>query len=519
MNCYRQLDTTCDKCGAVIKQYNKILGLCSNCYYLEKIQFLLKTENELLNTKAFELFTKFYETLIKYRTSKSTFESLVSQLDFFKYISKCDIIDKFSYDFFSYLKEEYNFILSIKLENFLIRENLLTPLTEMEEFIKLSKYYLSKVSTIFFAEYKSFTNYMLERKCKLTRNGWQGKFKLSTYELILYCSQKFLYFLSDKINSINELTNELLDEYFTQKQWTKSHLHYFIKWLNKSVRLFHKLNIIKVKQHVSICTPYTEEELFEIVENLNLSNSFMHKVLGFLLILYGIRPSEIVELKMSDYLSDSSKLFIRNVWISLNPYIKKILDGYIKFERSDKLSMGNKVDWLFYGYKFNTHLSKGRVGVILRRYKLDVKKSFCTAVTNLILNNKSVPSVVIHGTGINISTVMNYYKALNIDSAYNLELDHNFMYVEQSVKTSRYYIYILKCNDGSYYTGYTSNLQKRLQQHQEGTGCTYTKTRTPVELVYTEELPDKPSALKREKQIKKLTIFDKEKLIEKSRVN
>nr|WP_038276042.1 GIY-YIG nuclease family protein [Ruminiclostridium papyrosolvens] len=84
---------------------------------------------------------------------------------------------------------------------------------------------------------------------------------------------------------------------------------------------------------------------------------------------------------------------------------------------------------------------------------------------------------------------------------------------------SNFKVYILSCSDGTYYTGYTSDLQKRLQQHQEGHGCTYTKTRTPVELVYTEELPDKPSALKREKQIKKLTIFDKEKLIEKSRAN
>lgn len=85
--------------------------------------------------------------------------------------------------------------------------------------------------------------------------------------------------------------------------------------------------------------------------------------------------------------------------------------------------------------------------------------------------------------------------------------------------TYKYYVYILRCSDGSYYTGYTSDIQKRLKQHQDGSGSTYTKTQTPVELVYREELPDKPSALKREKQIKKLTIFDKEKLIEKSRVN
>ncbi|WES36580.1 GIY-YIG nuclease family protein [Ruminiclostridium papyrosolvens DSM 2782] len=81
-----------------------------------------------------------------------------------------------------------------------------------------------------------------------------------------------------------------------------------------------------------------------------------------------------------------------------------------------------------------------------------------------------------------------------------------------------FFVYILKCIDGSYYTGYTSDINKRLHQHKSGYGCTYTKTRTPVELVYSEELPDKPSALKREKQIKKLDTYKKEQLIEKSRI-
>ncbi len=62
-----------------------------------------------------------------------------------------------------------------------------------------------------------------------------------------------------------------------------------------------------------------------------------------------------------------------------------------------------------------------------------------------------------------------------------------------------FYVYILKCCDSSYYTGYTSNLNKRLKQHKNGIGSKYTKTRLPVELVYYEELDDKSFVIKREK--------------------
>ena len=118
----------------------------------------------------------------------------------------------------------------------------------------------------------------------------------------------------------------------------------------------------------------------------------------------------------------------------------------------------------------------------------------------------------------NIATTINFYNYYNINGIHEMNNGKNS--TSQAVSNiSNYIVYILSCSDGTYYTGYTSDIKKRLKQHQDGTGCTYTKTRTPVELVYTEELPDKSSALKREKQIKKLTIFDKEKLIKKSRVN
>ena len=88
---------------------------------------------------------------------------------------------------------------------------------------------------------------------------------------------------------------------------------------------------------------------------------------------------------------------------------------------------------------------------------------------------------------------------------------------KQAILTN-HFAYILKCNDGSYYTSYTSDIKKRINQHQSGHGCSYTKTRIPIELVYTEILSDKPSTLKKEKQIKKLDTYKKERLIEKSRI-
>ena len=67
-----------------------------------------------------------------------------------------------------------------------------------------------------------------------------------------------------------------------------------------------------------------------------------------------------------------------------------------------------------------------------------------------------------------------------------------------------YYVYMLRCADGSLYTGYTDNVSRRLRAHQSGKGAKYTRSRLPVELVYQEELPDRPAALRREAAIKKL---------------
>lgn len=74
------------------------------------------------------------------------------------------------------------------------------------------------------------------------------------------------------------------------------------------------------------------------------------------------------------------------------------------------------------------------------------------------------------------------------------------------------YVYMLRCADGSLYTGYTTNLDKRLKTHQSGKGAKYTRTRLPVEVAYYEKFHDKSPALRREAQIKKLSKSEKEAL-------
>ena len=76
-------------------------------------------------------------------------------------------------------------------------------------------------------------------------------------------------------------------------------------------------------------------------------------------------------------------------------------------------------------------------------------------------------------------------------------------------------LYILRCRDGSLYTGITTDLEKRVATHNSGKGAKYTRGRCPLELVYSENCPDHSAALKREIEIKSLTRGEKLKLIEK----
>ena len=76
-----------------------------------------------------------------------------------------------------------------------------------------------------------------------------------------------------------------------------------------------------------------------------------------------------------------------------------------------------------------------------------------------------------------------------------------------------YYVYMVRCSDGSLYTGSTNNLPARIEKHNRGEGARYTRGRRPVTLVYSESAASKSDALKREIQIKKMTRADKLSLI------
>ena len=78
-----------------------------------------------------------------------------------------------------------------------------------------------------------------------------------------------------------------------------------------------------------------------------------------------------------------------------------------------------------------------------------------------------------------------------------------------------YYVYILKCNDDTFYTGYTKDIDGRLRQHRSGTGARYVRSRLPLELVYLEQWIERRDAMRREREIKKLSRKQKMELVEK----
>jgi putative endonuclease len=79
-----------------------------------------------------------------------------------------------------------------------------------------------------------------------------------------------------------------------------------------------------------------------------------------------------------------------------------------------------------------------------------------------------------------------------------------------------YYVYILECDNDSLYTGITTDIERRFQEHQEGRGGHFTSSTRPIRIVYTEQYPSRSSALRREIVIKSWPKAKKLKLIERS---
>ncbi|KAA3613881.1 MAG: GIY-YIG nuclease family protein [Calditrichaeota bacterium] len=75
------------------------------------------------------------------------------------------------------------------------------------------------------------------------------------------------------------------------------------------------------------------------------------------------------------------------------------------------------------------------------------------------------------------------------------------------------WVYILKCRDGSYYTGSTTNIHQRIQQHENGEGAEWTKKRLPVEVVFLQEMSNKDEAYQMEQKVKKWSRAKKVALI------
>jgi len=83
-------------------------------------------------------------------------------------------------------------------------------------------------------------------------------------------------------------------------------------------------------------------------------------------------------------------------------------------------------------------------------------------------------------------------------------------------RTGSFFVYIVQCTKGTYYTGYTSDLEKRIRLHNNGTGAKYLRGKGPVKLVYTREYIYYKNAVKAEVAIKQLTKKQKEELISDS---
>ena len=77
-----------------------------------------------------------------------------------------------------------------------------------------------------------------------------------------------------------------------------------------------------------------------------------------------------------------------------------------------------------------------------------------------------------------------------------------------------HHVYVLRCADDSYYTGYTTDLERRVAEHNAGEGAKYTRGRSPVELLYHETYPTKSAAMQREYAIKQRRRAEKRRLVE-----
>lgn len=518
--CYTRLQNTCKECGQAVVSFNYSSNICDNCAYKKKIIKLIEeSRSKFTSEKVIQLYENYVNTLIKYKhAGAKVYYKVINEYNFFKLIEE---------NGYNNIEEEINELntkiyLPLSIQNYFFMKGLLKIESDLDIFNKIHFRFINKVVTQFTHFFTSYSLNLIEIKKKLIFRGWNNKFSSKYYLQCLRQACLFFDFLcKSDIRIINELRQDILDDYVVNYCTNIFALKILIKYINRNVKLFSAIKILNLKINTNIKnSSYSQNEKEAIFQSLsNSETNVRDKIIAFLVLIYGIKISDVVNISFDDFKFSDRKycLNVRNTWITLNDEIGKMIWSYLKNDRKDQLSLGCQKEWLFPGSKYFKPISSKYINSVLTKFGIFVRRSFPTLFKDYFLNYDMSPSVLIKGLGMNIATTINYYKYYNISGIHEIDVDKDSS--SQKISNISYIVYILLCSDGTYYTGYTTNLQNRLKQHQEGTGCTYTKTRTPVELVYVEELPDKPSALKREKQIKKLTIFDKEKLIEKSRVN
>ncbi len=524
-HCYATSQGVCNNCGKITNKFFRVSGFCPACWYYKKaIDFTESYCAVFKDPDLFNLLISFRNTLLRYRTSKVAYAILIRNISFFLYIDEYHIpINSLSLEFINEISGVLDCGDISNLENFLTSLNIVKPYEPLYYFYKSRDNYSKDMSESYVKPFFDYTEHLVSLRTKFENRGWHYRFTWKTCTNYMYLAQFFLRYVSTRVPSIQELNNDIIEAFCSENSfYMVSNIRPFLKWINKNIRLFKKLQLPNNYSTPIGGRPYSEEELFDIIENLSAEGvSYRDKFIGFLTLIYTIRPYEMRGLKISDIKRDLAdvKIRIRGVSIALHPAIAELLDKYLALERNEKLSLGCNHEWLFTGKKYTKPMSTTYICEVLRQYNINSIRAFSTSITNLISSDPIPPSVLIRGLGISISTIISYYKALNIEnmnavnaiSCESKSSDHNNAAYETN---SKYFVYILKCSDGSYYTGSTSKLEQRLAQHSNGTGSKYTQTRRPIQLVYREDYDNKSSALSREKKIKKLDIYKKEQLIE-----
>lgn len=80
-----------------------------------------------------------------------------------------------------------------------------------------------------------------------------------------------------------------------------------------------------------------------------------------------------------------------------------------------------------------------------------------------------------------------------------------------------HWVYVVRCDDGTFYTGYTTDVERRVAEHNDGTGAKYTRGRGPVDLVHAERYRTRSAAMRREAALKALDRHEKQRLVERDR--